>query len=185
MNLDRDLHFKGSRTYLHSTTVFDDLLTLRSPGVKSVDFKFDKRTDRQVRYQSQAPGDDQQRVVASWRDGDGVVYVVERDAAIIESRPYDEGGLARSFAFDGQRVSLPADVGGHSLIEALVAGFKVLLQRTVAGSGAKLAFVRLRLSRIPTLPVDIRFSRRIGEFYQGDITADGQPVGQIFFGEWT
>lgn len=182
MNLDRDMSFKGGRTYLHSTTLFDDLIKLKGSSVGAIDFKFDKRTHQQVRYQLEPPADGV--AVATWRDREGVTYVVERGEAITEAVPYDEDGLADRFAFSEQSVALPVDVGGNSLIEAVVAGFKALLQRTVAGKGSKLAFVRLRLSVLPALPLDIRFSRRIGEFYQGDIHAEGKHVGQIFFGEW-
>lgn len=185
MNLDRSLVFKGARTYLHSTSVFDDLLHLKGGAAGAVDFTFEKRTDRQVRYQSEPPAD-ADALVATWRDGGGTTtYIVEREAPITDAVAYDEDGLAQSFSFDASSVSLPAEVGGHSLIEALVAGFKALLQRTVAGKDAKLAFVRLRLTRWPGLPLEIRYSRRIGGFYQGDIIAGGKPVGQIFFGEWT
>lgn len=184
MELDRTLAFKGARSYLHSTTLFDDLLQLKGPGLRAIDFTFDKRTDRQVRYQEQPPGDDAS-LVATWRDQSGTTWVVERDAAITQSRPYDEDGLAARFAFDERSVRLPAGAGDHSLVEALVAGFKALLLRTAAGEGAKLAFVRLRLPQLPVLPLEIRYSRRIGAFYQGDILAAGKPAGQIFFGEWT
>lgn len=183
MNLDRELSFKGGRKYLHSTTVFDDLLSLRAGDLRSIDFTFDKRTDHQVRYQD-TPPTARESLVATWRDADGAVYVVERDALITGSAPYDEDGLAGGFSFGERSVRLPAHAGDNSLIEAIVAGFKALLLRSVAGPGAKLAFVRIRLPRLPVLPVEIRYSRRIGEFYQGDILVDDKPAGQIFFGEW-
>lgn len=183
MNLDRDMSFKGGRTYLHSTTLFDDLIQLKGPEVGAIDFKFDKRTDHQVRYQTEPPVSGV-ALVATWRDREGTTYIVEREEAITDSTSYDEDGLADRFEFTGKSVMLPADVGGNSMIEAVVAGFKALLQRTVAGKTSKLAFVRLRLSSMPGLPLEILFSRRIGEFYQGDIHVSGKPVGQIFFGEW-
>lgn len=183
MRIDRELTFKGSRTYLHSTTVFDDLLRLQGEPAGALDFRFDRRTDRQVRYQSDPPPAGGQ--VASWHDaaGGATIYVVEGDEPITRAVPYDEDGLASRLTFADRHVELPAHIDDYSLIEAIVAGYKALLLRTVA-PGARLAFVRLRLSRMPALPLEIHFSRRIGEFFQGDIRADGQPVGQIFFGEW-
>lgn len=181
--LDREMSFKGGRDYLHSTTLFDDLLQLLGAPGGAIDFKFDKRTGRQVSYQTEQPVPGQV-LVASWRDPRGTTFVVERDAAIVRSVAYDEDGLAQRFVFSTDSVALPGDVGGHSMIEAVVAGFKALLQRTVAGKSSKLAFVRLRLQSLPEVPLEIRFARRIGEFYQGDIRADGALVGQIFFGEW-
>lgn len=183
MELDRELAFKGGRTYLHSTTLFDDIVALRGPGVGGIDFRFNHRTGHQVCYQS-APPVGEQVGVGIWRDSLGELHIVERDAAITQREAYDEDGLAAMFAFDGQRVALPAEVGGRSPVEAVVAGFKALLLRTVADADARLAFVRLRLPEVPRLPLDIRFSRRIGEFYQGDLSRAGKPAGQIFFGEW-
>lgn len=183
MELDRELKFKGARTYLHSTTLFDDIVALRGPGVGGIDFRFNHKTARQVRYQS-APPAEGETGVGIWRDNLGQFHIVERDAPVTGREPYDEDALAAAFAFDGQRVELPPDVGENSTIEAIVAGYKALLLRTVAGDVARLAFVRLRLSRVPRLPLEIHFSRRIGGFYQGELRQDDQPAGQIFFGEW-
>jgi len=183
MELDRDLAFKGGRSYLHSTTLFDDIVALRGPGIREIDFRFNHKTGHQVRYKS-APPAATEVGVGIWRDNLGEFHIVERDALITRHEPYDEDGFAATFAFDGQHVLLPADVGGHSMVEAIVAGFKALLLRTVADGTARLAFVRLRLRALPQLPLEIRFARRIGEFYQGDLSQAGQPVGQVFFGEW-
>jgi hypothetical protein len=183
MELDRELAFKGGRTYLHSTTLFDDIVALRGDDLRGIDFRFNHKTARQVRYQSAPPAGDQVGV-GIWRDHLGEFHIVERDAPVTRRQPYDEDALADLFAFAGRHVEVPADVGGHSAVEAIVAGFKALLQRTVAGRDARLAFVRLRLASLPRLPLAIRFGRRIGEFYQGDILLAGEPAGQIFFGEW-
>lgn len=183
MELDRELAFKGGRTYLHSTTLFDDIVALRGPDIGEIDFRFNHKTARQVRYRSAPPANGEVGV-GIWRDSLGQFHIVERDAPITRREPYDEDGLAAAFAFDGQRVELPADVGGRSPVEAIVAGFKALLLRSVTADTARLAFVRLRLSRVPQLPLEIRYSRRIGEFFQGELRQGGQPVGQIFFGEW-
>lgn len=186
MALDRDLCFKGGRQYLHSTTLFDDILALREDAPVQIDFRFHHKTGQQVRYVTAADIDPATPVVevASWRDQHGELRVIERDAAIGCRTAYDEDALAGSFRYSGDRVWLPADVGTHSPIEAIVAGFKALLQKTVAGGDARLAFVRIRLSAVPRLPLEIRYSRRIGEFFQGDLRKDDAVVGQIFFGEW-
>ncbi|WP_166209748.1 hypothetical protein [Cognatiluteimonas telluris] len=186
MTPDRQLCFKGARQYLHSTTLFDDLLAVRGEAAGPIDFRFEHKTAHQVRYlEGDAPdtgGDAVQ--VASWRDARGQVRVVEREALIDCRTGYDEDGLARSFACDGNVMAIPAEVGEHSAIEAIVAGFKALLLRTVAGPGAKLAFVRIRLAAAPRLPLQVRYNRRIGEFYQGDLVSADGIIGQIFFGEW-
>lgn len=184
MNRDRDLHFRGGRDYLQSATLFDDLAECLPADAGGVDFSFKKKTDRQVRYQSDAPTDES-TLVATWRDERRAVYVVEREDAISDRREYDEASLVARFSFRPDGVFVPDDIEGYSVMEAAVAAFKALLHRTVATHKPKVVFVRVRLRSMPKLPLEVRFSRRIGEFYQGDIIAGGQPVGQIFFGEWT
>lgn len=183
MELSRDLSFKGGRNYLHSTTVFDDILALRGRSIRGVDFRFNHKTDRQVCYQSASLAEGQVGV-GTWRDDHGAFHIVERDAPITTRVPYDEDGLAANFVYEPGRVALPADVAPYSTIEAIVAGYKQLLLRSVVNLQGRLAFVRLRLPAIPALPLEIRFSRRLGEFYQGDLVKDCRPAGQIFFGEW-
>lgn len=184
MELDRDLHFRGNRDYLQSATLFDDILACL-PGVAgSIDFNFNKKTNRQVRYQA-APPSDKDKLVATWRDGERTIHVVEREDAISERAPYDEESLVAKFSFTSEGVLVPSDIDGYSAIEAVVAAFKALLHRTVATHRPKLVFVRVRLRAVPEVPLKVRFGRRIGEFYQGDILVDDTPAGQIFFGEWT
>lgn len=184
MNTEPDLPFKGGRDYLHSTTLFDHILGLREPSA-SVDFAFNRKTDRQVSLRSKPPVGDA-LPVASWKDDAGTLYVIEREAAITERRPYDEDGLAASFAYaaDPASVSIPADIGEHSRFEAVVAGFKAMLQRHVVPAATRLAFARIRLQRPLEGPLTIRYGRRMGHFHQGSIDADTGKVGQIFFGEW-
>ena len=184
MNIDRQLHLRGNRDYLHSTTLFDDILSLRGNTVRQIDFIFNRKTGQQVSYCFEPVGSDV-APVAVWRDEEATIYVVARDEPIDQSMSYDEPGLVArcEFAADGN-VRIPADLGAFTVMEALVAAFKALLQRTVATHNPQVVFARIRLSKIPVLPLTIRYRRRIGEFYQGDILADGAGIGQIFFGEW-
>ena len=183
MALDRDFAFRGSRNYLHSTTVMNDLLRLRDGAPGGFDFRFDRRTDRQVRFQDEAPAAGE-TLVGSWRDAAGIVHVVERDERIACSEPYDEDGLAERLVFAGNAVELPAELPGYTPVEAIVAAFKALLRRGPAGAEAKVAFVRLACNASPALPLRIVYSRRLGDFFQGDIEAAGKPLGRIHFGEW-
>jgi hypothetical protein len=183
MILRPDLPFRGDRDYLQSATLFDDILQWRDVSPRNIDFTFHKKTDRQVGYGAVAPQDDSS-LVASWRDDDRRIFVVESDAPITLREGYDEQALVDRFSFGPDGVAVPTNVGDFSPMEAIVAAFKALLHRTVVPHKPKLVFVRVRLQSVPALPLEVRFSRRIGEFYQGEIRADAHPVGQIFFGEW-
>lgn len=177
-----DLPFRGDRDYLQSATLFDDILQWGGGRPRNIDFTFHKKTDRQVGYGA-APQDESQ-LVAKWRDDDKVVFVVECDDPISLREGYDEKALVDRFSFGPDGVVVPTDIGDFSPMEAIVAAFKALLHRTVVPHKPKLVFVRVRLKSVPELPLEVRFSRRIGEFYQGEIRANAHSVGQIFFGEW-
>jgi hypothetical protein len=183
MILRPELPFRGDRNYLQSATLFDDLLAMEGAAPDAIDFTFHKKTDRQVGYQP-VPPEDGGRLVATWRDGGTPVFVVESEQPITLREPYDEPALVARFAFDEAGVRVPADIGGFTAMEAIVAAFNALMHRTVVPHKPKLVFVRVRLRGAPSLPLEVRFNRRIGEFYQGDILVDGRSNGQIFFGEW-
>jgi hypothetical protein len=183
MEIEPDFAFRGSRDYLHSTTVMNELLRRRGGAPGGFDFRFDRRTDRQVRFQDEAPAQGA-ALVGTWRDAAGTVHVVERDERIGRAEPYDEDGLAGRLEFGENTVDLPAELLGYTPVEAIVAAFKALLRRGPAGPQAKVAFVRLACNATPALPLRIAYSRRLGDFFQGDIEASGKPLGRIHFGEW-
>jgi len=177
------LPFRGDRNYLQSATLFDDMLAWGGGNPRNIDLVFHRKTERQVGYDTSPPADDA-LLVATWRDADKSIFVVESDQPITQRVAYDEQSLVDRFEFGPDGVVVPADIGDFTVMEAIVAAFKALLHRTVVPHKPKLVFVRVRLQSVPQLPLEVRFSRRIGEFYQGDIRADGRAVGQIFFGEW-
>ena len=185
MRSDRHFTFKAKRDYLHSTSLFDDLVAFRGASPRQIDFRFSHKTGKQVSYLDTLPGP-ADVLVAEWSDADGRLYVVERNDPIREAVGYDEAALVSRFALDGRTVHIPAELGGFTRIDALVAGFKHLLQRvSPLDAGRKHAFVRIRLAHVPEGAASITYARDIGAFSQGDIFEDGKLLGQIFFGIWT
>ena len=184
MRLDRDFTLRGGRNYLHSAAVIDDLLDLRPRARgEGFDFRFEHRTDRQVRYQDDMP-ENRSELVGTWSDAGGIVHVVSREEPITAASPYDEDGLARHFEFGPDAVRIPAGLAGYTTVEAIIAGFKALLRTGPAGNSAKVVFVRMKCTRLPGLPLRIGFTRKIGGFYQGDLQDDNGNAGQIYYGEW-
>jgi hypothetical protein len=183
MKVDRTFTFRGSRGYLHSTSVFADLLQLRGADATAIDLKFHRRTAHQVAYTDDP--DLAGHAVAEWNDAQGKLFIIERDEPIAKREPYDESRLADMLEVSGRMVRIPASTPGFTRFEALVAGFKRLLETSPAGAQRKYAFVRVRLTQVPEGTMEICYTRDIGAFFQGDISADGVRLGQIFFGEWT
>jgi hypothetical protein len=182
---DRHFTFKAKRDYLHSTSLFDDLVAFRGTSARQIDFRFSHKTGQQVSYLD-TPPEPTDVLVAEWSDVGGRLYVVERDEPIRQAVPYDEAALVSRFALDGRTVHIPAALGDFSPIDALVAGFKhLLLQVSPLEAGRKHAFVRIRLAHVPEGAASITYTRDIGAFSQGDIFEGGKSLGQIFFGVWT
>ncbi|HET9819684.1 MAG TPA: hypothetical protein VFP92_11025 [Rhodanobacteraceae bacterium] len=181
MKLDRHFQFRGTRDYLHSASVFDDLLRVRGKNSTNIDLKFHRRTDRQVSYVDElADGEP----VAEWSDSGGRLFVIEREEHISECAPYDEDGLAARFEIEGRIAKIPSAIGPFTRMEAVIAGFKRLLQSVYPDAKRKYVFVRVRLDHCPDAALEIQYARDIGAFYQGNISKDGKLIGQIFFGVW-
>lgn len=183
MHLDRTFKFLGDRKYLQSASLFDDLLELRGADTTAIDMKFHRQTGNQVSYVDALPSPTIEPV-AEWRDSGGTIHVIERDEPITESVPYDEPKLVQMLDVNGRVVDIPASTPSFTRISAMVGAFKLLLQTVYPDLKRKYVFARIRLAHCPQGAVQIRYARDIGPFFQGDIVADGKPLGQIFFGVW-
>lgn len=175
--------FKGSRDYLHSTTVFDRLIAEVGGDPLKLDFRFNRRTDRQCVITAARPTDET-RIVAAYSDADHRLYVISTDAPITERVPYDEDGLAKNFEIAGSVVRLAGVAPGFSFIECTVAAYKRLLL-SMQEHPRRFAFVRISLTHLPRGAYAVGFDRKLsGDFYQGTLSENGAPIGRIFFGEW-
>jgi hypothetical protein len=185
VNIERHFQFRGDRKYLQSASLFDDLIELRGRQAENIDFKFHRKTGNQVIYATDRP-EDEQDIVAEWKDASERIFIIESDKPITNALPYDEPALVRRFALDLQarEIDIPADIGSFSRMESMVAGFKNLLQSVYPDVVQKYVFVRIRLKKLPQEGLTIRYSRDIGEFFQGDIRSGNEALGQIFFGVW-
>ncbi|HEX7341281.1 MAG TPA: hypothetical protein VF269_03295 [Rhodanobacteraceae bacterium] len=164
--------------------MLDDLLVLRGAHARRVDMKFFHKTTHQVCYVDQLPASSHV-VVAEWHDAGGTIHVIERDEPIRDVVAYDEPLLVEMFQLHDRHVTVPASTPGFTRAEALIAGFKHLLHNVIfPGIDRKYVFVRTRFDQCPHGAFDITFSRKIGDFFQANITMDGRGAGQIFFGEW-
>ena len=184
MKLERTFRLRGNREYLHSASLFDDILQIRGNGARNIDMKFHRRTAHQVRYIDTRPTSNDV-VVADWKDEAGALYVIEREEPILDCEPYDEPALAGMFTIEGREVLIPKQIQPFTRIEAIIAGFKRLLHECrEIPQGSQYAFVRVRLRHCPEDAIRIDYARNVGAFLQGDISEHGTGIGQIFFGVW-
>lgn len=183
--LEGRFSFRQQRTYLHSTSVFDFLVSAAAQEpVKAISFVFNRRTDRNPLFSETPPTGDRQ-LIGHWKDADRSLYIYEGNVPIVEHEGYDEDAVASVCTFDGPSAYAPAERAGYSFIEICVAAFKRLLQQQFPDGAAKYAFARITLDYIPDAAFAIRYARKVaGQFHQGDIIAGERTIGRIFFGEW-
>lgn len=179
-----EFSFKGSRDYLHSTTVFDWILGQIDPP-QSIDFIFNRKTVMQcvlVDAGKEVAGE----VVGTWKDAAHDFRIVAEESKPILARvAYDEDAIVKDCQFEATSVLVPDDGGSSTFIERLVAAYKGLLLRQDGLAETKFVFARLRLKHVPKNAFVVTHKRTMGAgFYQGDISVDGERIGEIYYGRW-
>lgn len=181
---ESDFAFRGGRDYLQGSAVFDHILSSCSVAGRDIDFSFNKRTDRNCLFTTGKPRSDA-RVVGTYRDADGEVFILEGRTRISKRVPYDEEGAGGACRIDGDQIHVPAALPGYTFVEKLVAAYKRLLLAKWGGNPARFAFARLQLQHVPAGSFTLKFERRLsGNFYQGAVIENDRRIGAIFFGEW-
>lgn len=186
MRICLDLPFKGSRTYLHSTDIFDALTT--KLGVNSaVSLKISRFVHHPLVAipASEVSDPHAYPVKFSGEALSGRVDLVlseDTTRAVTRIVPYDENAIVADALLDGPTIRSTSH-GGARAIERIVALNKRLISE-VATPGKRLAFVSLAFSRTPNqdslfvLKLESRLGTRL---FRSSIEADGEPLGEIVF----
>lgn len=175
--------FRGSRNYLHSTTVFDWVITQAS-DLHEIDFQFKKLTPNQCQVVENSSSD--QEIVAMFRSKDLNLDFVETDEPMDSSYPCNEKAICEETKFDGGcgSFSFPLNIEA-SFLEAIVAVYKEMLSKTPEGSRGKLLFGRVKLNCVPKSgECVVKHRREIGKgFFEASIICDDNKVGALYFGQ--
>jgi hypothetical protein len=183
--------FKGGRTYVHGTDLFNALAELsgvaRDPGGAAVRLSLHHPITRGVAaVPLPAPTTPDGAPAALFelaRDGDRRLWAVyETDEPVRERRPYDEDAVAagaRSTVDEiAQRQPTP-----YTFIERVVALNKRLLEHGAAADGGWW-FTRLELTAWPAATAALRLRRAGdlgGRLVKSSIDADDVRVGAVYF----
>ena len=190
---DLQFRFKGERRYVHGTDILNQTLAmLRGLGdePRDIDISFHRLATRQP---TALWGEDAQAVepasVCSFTAG-GVrqkLLLVERDEEVTGRYAYPEDEIVRAMRVDASsREGVLAGHPGYTEIEVLVAMTKALHQQVFPAAAGKWLFARGRFPQYAEhLPAAAR-SIRIAASFNGKLTrsvatADGSPIGGIFF----
>jgi hypothetical protein len=187
--------FRAHRNYLHSTTLYKEVLAGAEAGGLVADGQIELRVRRLIRSQpelrySRSPialAEDAPAVFSL--QASGAVWhgaVVERALPIIDREPYDESPMLSHAAFDDAGIRVEGPSGMHP-IEVITSLTLLLHQRLFTiGNDRKWYLARIELARpLETRDADamrIEPVRRFGNtMTRSSVTAGEERIGHIEF----
>jgi len=199
MNTLIDLKFKGERTYLHGTDMFNESMSWLTRHhaplkISKIEFSFHKMVKSSLEL-SDEKQDGRGEYVAECTYLAGAeprhIYLHETENPVSGRYPYDEELICKGFLVDvadksGCYKSSHEKNPGLTDIEIWVALTKALHQQALPEIKGKWLFVR---ARFPTYLQKMNYKERrlrIVSNFQNLLTrtklyAEGEPVGEIFF----
>jgi hypothetical protein len=186
------LKFKGNRTYLHGTDMFNqtlDWLSSVRDDVRDIDFAFHRLATRQLEaVAGPAPAGVTPVAVCAYtcEDGREWAHVVETDEEVNGRYPYPEDEIVAQMAIDlvSRRGVLRGD-SGFSDIEVWVAMTKALHLAAFPDLPGKWLFVRCRCPEYTRHSTGERMVAITGvlsaKLTRSETYVDGRRTGEIFF----
>jgi hypothetical protein len=183
------LPFLGQRTYLHGTTLFDELRRhATSDAVLS--FKISHRIEsNRVRFIDLSHDDTPSNPAATldWkgREARGSIGVIPLSPQFpIERRPYDESLVTRSLSVKGEDATF-VGIPPFTLVAMLVPTFKIVLRNVHRSSDqGQWMFTRLDLDHFPPsyTTLGLRLDRVLGgTLAKAHVIIDGTAAGAIYY----
>jgi len=190
-----DLAFKGERTYLHGTDMYNAILDFLGArhgrdGISGLDVSFHRMARRAVDlHDAPCPEAGQPVAVCAYRAGTDVrrIYLYESGDEVQGRRPYDEASLVAGM--DTDRATLSGVWPGpspYSDVEVWVALTKGLHQRVLPDLRGQWLFARGQFPRVRRESGPGERRLRIVSNFQNRLTRttlhhDGQDAGVIYF----
>jgi hypothetical protein len=188
------LRFKGDRSYLHGTDMFDETLTWLSSTcrgeIAEIDFSFHRLATHQLAVVPEPCPSHAKPVAVCAFALDGIrrkVFLVESDEAVAGRYPYPEDEIVRPLEIDGTaHRGVLRGPSAYSEIEVWIATTKALHVRTIPESRGKWLFVRGRFPKYVrkaeaherTLTIAAGIG---GRLTRTEVRLDGTPAGEIYF----
>lgn len=193
--IEFDFCFKGERTYVHGTDIYDQVLeeltVKRSMAVETIDVSINKISTQNLKgylvNENEGLNGEYKAQMKFFSDGESKILYLEEQNEEIECREaYDEKSIVSKskIDLDTESISMEASLP-FSSIEKTVALNKHLLQKIFSEKVGKWYFTRLKLDK----PFDnkervfrIKFRRNFKfKLVQSDIVVDEKQVGTIYF----
>ncbi len=176
--------FKGGRTYLHSTDVFNKILEMFGRDIKDINFSFYRITDKNILLKDYL--DKNLNLVFTFeftQNGEKKrFYGFEAEKPIDCRYDYDEDSITEK-AFIRDKCAILNDRSSYSFIEHLVALTKFLHLNLLPKKG-KWYFARLQLKEVPNdfIPLKVCLNQTLGsKLTASDVFIGETPMGKIYF----
>jgi len=184
------LKYKGARTYLHGSDIFnalEDSLSVSDAGYLSK-LVFKRFARNQIAILMEEPADTRNVLgTALWKSDSGEekrLWLTETDVAVTESYPFDEEAILAHAAVDDQHIQLTVP-NAYSLIENIIALTKKLNYALSPQVNGKWLFGQLDLQqKLPKSWESLCIDRTIcvaNSFSRNRILIDDQHYGEIRF----
>ena len=176
--------FKGKRTYLHSTDVFNKFLELFGESLENINFTFYKITDKNILLKDKE--DTNLKLVFLFEFTQNGrrrrYYGYELENPINCRYPYDEDSIVEKAILEN-KCALLANKTEYSFIEHLVALTK-FLHLKLFPKGGKWYFARLQLKEVPKdfIPLRVCLDQHLGKkLTASNIYVGNEAIGKIYF----
>lgn len=187
-----DVAFKGARTYLHGTDLFDAMMALaarrRGSALSNIRMSFYRPLTRGVAAQrlvaAEAAAPRPAALFEARVDGASAAWaLVESGEPPTGRRPYDESRVTAGAVVDGRSI-VQDEPTAFSFIERLVALNKRLLDTLHAEPKPSWWFARLEMPESPPASAALRLELEAGigaRLVKSSIEIDGRKGGAIYF----
>jgi hypothetical protein len=177
-------YFKADRKYIHSSNVFDYILSETSSNShKNIDFSLSRTTLNKWHLITKLSQAKKSNIIGQYKDDVSFYYIIEDNEIVRERRSYHESSIVDRLTITAKEVEIPNGISDFRFIEKVNAAFKALLQRSVFQDGQYVyLFVRITLKFIPLDGFAIQYKRMIShKFCEGVILENSKKIGYIYF----
>lgn len=183
--------FKGSRTYVHGTDIFNKLVELLNKEIKSekIDLSFHGVAKTNIDLLVEKPENDELlKFAIKFTDNSGnknVLYAVENGVGIECRYEYQEEDICKlsNLDLENQKVLLNKD-SSYTFVENSVALNKYLLENLFPNANGKWYFTRFQLNKIPENIYPLRLELKSNfnfKLTKTEIIIGEESVGFIYF----
>ena len=179
-----DLPFRGSRTYVHSTSICNHLRDRFEDAHRFELVMRDWMAGRVLFTPVEEVEKPKATLAIELADGSAYRYALTDDPAhpVTAREPFDEDGLVGSAPIVDGVMTIAPDPD-HTAIDRLVSGNKALINRTL-DPGVRLIASKIALDGFPADgdEIQLRLESHLGtRIFRTAVSAGGKQIGQVVF----